>query len=217
MMGARPCAGGAPTARAGPRPRRPPPQTGRHRHLHQVHRGADEARPRVWQRARLCGGQRADGADRRLHAGVAAGADVLAGGGAGGAGGGRHLGSVHGGHAGQGGQIRPLVARLARLSGPLRTPPLCNPKHTSPKLPRSRRPARPKNPQYESAQASRFNPLGRAFAGCPDNAFQMVQPGMEPFTPLQRLGAPVRNGLKLFAVGCGARWASRPAPRGRQG
>ncbi|GBF89992.1 hypothetical protein Rsub_02698 [Raphidocelis subcapitata] len=53
-------------------------------------------------------------------------------------------------------------------------------------------------------RASRFDPLGRAFAGCPDNAFQLVQPGMAPFTPLQRLGAPVRNGTKLFAVGCGA-------------
>jgi hypothetical protein len=43
--------------------------------------------------------------------------------------------------------------------------------------------------------------LGRVFAGCPENAFQCVQPGGTPFTLAQRLGAPVRNGLKLFGVG----------------
>jgi hypothetical protein len=43
--------------------------------------------------------------------------------------------------------------------------------------------------------------FGRAFAGCPENAFQCVQPGAPPFTLAQRLGAPVRNGLKLFGVG----------------
>lgn len=53
-------------------------------------------------------------------------------------------------------------------------------------------------------QAARFDLMGRLFAGCPDNAFQKVQAGMEPFTLLQRLGAPVRNGLKLFCVGIGA-------------
>jgi hypothetical protein len=49
--------------------------------------------------------------------------------------------------------------------------------------------------------------FGRVFAGCPDNAFQKVPSGMEPFTLAQRLGAPVRNGMKLFAVGIGARCA----------
>lgn len=39
------------------------------------------------------------------------------------------------------------------------------------------------------------------FAGCPDNAFQRVQPGMEPFTMGQRMGAVLRNGIKLFGVG----------------
>lgn len=46
--------------------------------------------------------------------------------------------------------------------------------------------------------------LGAIFANCPDNAFQCVQPGSPPFTLAQRLGAPVRNGLKLFGVGLGA-------------
>ena len=49
--------------------------------------------------------------------------------------------------------------------------------------------------------ASKF---GNLFAGCPDNAFQKVQPGMPPFTLAQRAGAPVRNGLKLFFVGVSA-------------
>lgn len=40
-----------------------------------------------------------------------------------------------------------------------------------------------------------------AFAGCPDNAFQKVQPGMAPFSLGQRFGAVIRNGLKLFGVG----------------
>jgi hypothetical protein len=59
------------------------------------------------------------------------------------------------------------------------------------------------------SQSAAANPLARLFSGCPDNAFQKVQPGMAPFTLAQRLGAPVRNGLKLFCVGTGARWARR--------
>jgi hypothetical protein len=43
--------------------------------------------------------------------------------------------------------------------------------------------------------------LSRAFAGCPDNAFQKVPYGYTPFTVGQRAGAVVRNGLKLFGVG----------------
>jgi len=39
------------------------------------------------------------------------------------------------------------------------------------------------------------------FKKCPDNAFQVVQRGTQPFTALQRLGSVVRNGSKLFAVG----------------
>lgn len=60
---------------------------------------------------------------------------------------------------------------------------------------------------YAAGAAKAGNPLNifsRMFAGCPDNAFQKVQPGMPGFTLMQRLGAPVRNGLKLFAVGLGA-------------
>jgi hypothetical protein len=42
------------------------------------------------------------------------------------------------------------------------------------------------------------------FKGCPENAFQVVPPGYAPFTLGQRAGAVVRNGIKLFGVGCGA-------------
>ena len=42
------------------------------------------------------------------------------------------------------------------------------------------------------------------FKGCPDNAFQKVPAGYAPFTLTQRVGAVVRNGLKLFGVGLGA-------------
>lgn len=44
-------------------------------------------------------------------------------------------------------------------------------------------------------------PWQRLFAGCPENAFQKVQPGNAPFSVLQRGGAVVRNGIKLSAVG----------------
>lgn len=46
--------------------------------------------------------------------------------------------------------------------------------------------------------------FGRLFAGCPENAFQRVPEGYEPFSFFQRIGAVVRNGLKLGVVGCGA-------------
>lgn len=39
------------------------------------------------------------------------------------------------------------------------------------------------------------------FKKCPDNAFQVVQRGTQPFTVLQRFGSVLRNGSKLFAVG----------------
>lgn len=55
-----------------------------------------------------------------------------------------------------------------------------------------------------AAAGSKLNLLGKLFAGCPDNAFQKVQPGMPAFSLMQRLGAPLRNGLKLAAVGFGA-------------
>lgn len=44
-------------------------------------------------------------------------------------------------------------------------------------------------------------PLNNLFKGCPDNAFQKVPPGYQPFTLGQRCGAVVRNGAKLFGVG----------------
>uniref|UniRef100_A0A1D1ZRF7 Protein RETICULATA-RELATED 4, chloroplastic n=2 Tax=Auxenochlorella protothecoides TaxID=3075 RepID=A0A1D1ZRF7_AUXPR len=43
--------------------------------------------------------------------------------------------------------------------------------------------------------------LSRLFSGCPENAFQRVQPGNPRFSLLQRGGAVVRNGSKLAAVG----------------
>ncbi|XP_016439295.2 protein RETICULATA-RELATED 4, chloroplastic [Nicotiana tabacum] len=46
-------------------------------------------------------------------------------------------------------------------------------------------------------------PLSRIFYNCPDNAFQVVLAGTS-YTFLQRIGAIVRNGAKLFAVGSGA-------------
>jgi hypothetical protein len=45
------------------------------------------------------------------------------------------------------------------------------------------------------------NVFARMFAGCPDNAFQKVQPGYPAFNLAQRGGAVVRNGMKLFGVG----------------
>lgn len=55
-----------------------------------------------------------------------------------------------------------------------------------------------------AASAGKLNLFSKLFAGCPDNAFQKVQPGMPAFTLLQRMGAPVRNGLKLACVGFSA-------------
>ena len=52
-----------------------------------------------------------------------------------------------------------------------------------------------------AAAAKTPNILARAFAGCPDNAFQKVPPGYAPFSFGQRVGAVVRNGGKLFGVG----------------
>ena len=46
--------------------------------------------------------------------------------------------------------------------------------------------------------------IARFLARCPDNAFQRVRPGSDPFTVGQRVGAIVRNGVKLLAVGGGA-------------
>jgi len=45
------------------------------------------------------------------------------------------------------------------------------------------------------------NAIMSFFARCPDNAFQRVPPGMEPFTMTQRVGAILRNGGKLLGVG----------------
>jgi hypothetical protein len=51
------------------------------------------------------------------------------------------------------------------------------------------------------AKVASANFLAKAFAGCPENAFQRVPPGYAPFTLAQRAGAVVRNGVKLFGVG----------------
>ncbi|XP_071690089.1 protein RETICULATA-RELATED 4, chloroplastic-like [Rutidosis leptorrhynchoides] len=45
--------------------------------------------------------------------------------------------------------------------------------------------------------------LAKYFSGCPDNAFQVALAGTS-YSFLQRIGAIVRNGAKLFAVGTGA-------------
>lgn len=52
-----------------------------------------------------------------------------------------------------------------------------------------------------SARAGLLAPINNLFKGCPDNAFQKVPPGYQPFTLGQRCGAVVRNGAKLFGVG----------------
>ncbi|XP_010922197.1 protein RETICULATA-RELATED 4, chloroplastic isoform X1 [Elaeis guineensis] len=46
-------------------------------------------------------------------------------------------------------------------------------------------------------------PIAKFFYNCPDNAFQVALAGTS-YSFLQRVGAIVRNGLKLFAVGTGA-------------
>lgn len=46
-------------------------------------------------------------------------------------------------------------------------------------------------------------PLNKFFYNCPDNAFQVALAGTS-YSFLQRIGAIVRNGAKLFAVGTGA-------------
>ncbi|KAI9075372.1 hypothetical protein K1719_042622 [Acacia pycnantha] len=45
--------------------------------------------------------------------------------------------------------------------------------------------------------------IAKFFHGCPENAFQVALAGTS-FSLLQRIGAIVRNGAKLFAVGTGA-------------
>ena len=45
------------------------------------------------------------------------------------------------------------------------------------------------------------NKILEFFANCPDNAFQRVRPGTDPFTVGQRFGAIARNGAKLLGVG----------------
>ncbi|XP_057458832.1 protein RETICULATA-RELATED 4, chloroplastic-like [Lotus japonicus] len=46
-------------------------------------------------------------------------------------------------------------------------------------------------------------PIAKLFYGCPENAFQVALAGTS-YTILQRIGAIVRNGAKLFVVGTGA-------------
>jgi len=46
-------------------------------------------------------------------------------------------------------------------------------------------------------------PIAKLFYGCPENAFQVALAGTS-YSFLQRIGAILRNGAKLFAVGTGA-------------
>ncbi|PON74304.1 Protein RETICULATA-related [Parasponia andersonii] len=46
-------------------------------------------------------------------------------------------------------------------------------------------------------------PIAKFFYGCPENAFQVALAGTS-YSLLQRIGAIVRNGAKMFAVGTGA-------------
>mgnify|MGYP001807008317 CR=1 FL=1 len=60
------------------------------------------------------------------------------------------------------------------------------------------------------------NALVNFFASCPDNAFQKVPPGMEPFSLSQRLGAILRNGSKLLGVGfCASLIGERAVEEGK--
>lgn len=43
--------------------------------------------------------------------------------------------------------------------------------------------------------------MAEFLASCPENSFQKVPSGYQPFMLGQRAGATVRNGAKLFAVG----------------
>eukprot|EP00210_Caulerpa_lentillifera_P004140 g3946.t1 len=43
--------------------------------------------------------------------------------------------------------------------------------------------------------------LLRWFRSCPENAFQVVQKGTDPFSAFQRFGSVIRNGTKLMVVG----------------
>lgn len=54
---------------------------------------------------------------------------------------------------------------------------------------------------YAPQAAKSSSALLSFFAGCPDNAFQKVQPGMAGFSVGQRVGAIIRNGTKLLGVG----------------
>jgi len=54
------------------------------------------------------------------------------------------------------------------------------------------------------ARGSVIGKVMNVFEGCPENAFQRVPAGYRPFTVTQRVGAVVRNGIKLFGVGFGA-------------
>lgn len=55
-----------------------------------------------------------------------------------------------------------------------------------------------------SAAKAKGGLFSSIFAGCPENAFQLVPSGYAPFTFTQRIGAVVRNGLKLATVGFAA-------------
>jgi len=52
-----------------------------------------------------------------------------------------------------------------------------------------------------AAAGGELSGIQRFLQSCPENSFQKVPPGYEPFTVAQRLGALVRNGAKLLTVG----------------
>ncbi len=82
------------------------------------------------------------------------------------------------GAAGQGRALAPWVGAFrVEVAFPPAPPPACRPKKQT------------------------SNAVAAFFARCPDNAFQRVPPGLEPFTLAQRFGAILRNGSKLLAVG----------------
>ena len=53
---------------------------------------------------------------------------------------------------------------------------------------------------YRAKRGATSGGVQRWLASCPDNAFQKVPRGADPFSASQRLGAVLRNGAKLFGV-----------------
>lgn len=56
-------------------------------------------------------------------------------------------------------------------------------------------------PIHSPKKTVQLNAVQRFFASCPENCFQKVPFGYQPFTLNQRIGAVLRNGSKLLGVG----------------